>query len=71
MTKAQRIFFDECSPTDKESIQKKIKEAFALSKLPGKLPLAADILEEIINKDHYLRERYESQLKLWRKGMSM
>ena len=69
--KSSKTVFAERSPLDKNLIEKKIQEAVELSKLPGKLPLAADILEEIISKDRSLRERYESQLKLWRKGMSM
>lgn len=57
--------------SDKATINATIKEAIRLSKQPGKLPIAADILEEIINKDHALREKYESQLKLWRRGVCM
>ncbi len=66
-----KTVFAELSPVDKHVIDKKIQAVFQLSKIPGKLPLAADILEEAINKDRSLRERYESQLMLWRKGMSM
>jgi len=69
--KSSKTVFAECSPLDKNTIEEKIQEAVELSKLPGKLPLAADILEEIISKDRSLRERYESRLKLWRKGMTM
>lgn len=69
--KSSKSVFAERSPIDKNVIKEKIQQAIELSKLPGKLPLAADLLEEIISKDHSLRERYESRLKLWRKGMSM
>ncbi len=68
---SSKTVFAELSPLDKQLIEKKIQEAFQLSTLSGKLPLAADILEEAINKDRSLREKYESQLILWRKGMSM
>ena len=68
---SSKMVFAERSPVDEVLIRKKIDEAIRLSRLPGKLPLAADILEEVVNKDHSLRERYESQLRLWRKGMVM
>ena len=48
-----------------------VKNAIELSKHPGKLHIAADMLEEAISKDRTLRDKYESQLKLWRKGMCM
>jgi hypothetical protein len=35
------------------------------------LSLAADMLEEIINKDEAVRDEYGSQLRLWRKGIIM
>ena len=71
MTESSKTVFSQRSPLNESAINKKIQEAMQLSKQPGKLPVAADILEEIINKDHSLREKYESQLKLWRKGMVM
>ena len=48
-----------------------LKRAIDLSKHPGKLQIAADLLEEAMNQDRTLRDRYGSQLKLWRKGMCM
>lgn len=69
--KSSKTVFVNHSPLNEELIKNKIEEAVRLSKLPGKLPLAADTLEELINKDHSLHEKYESQLKLWRKGMVM
>lgn len=68
---SSKTIFVEHSPLDKDSIKKKIQEAFKLSTLPGKLPLAADILEEAINKDPDLRHQYSSQLKLWRRGITL
>jgi len=67
---SKNIFINN-SPIDEALMKNKIDEAVRLSKLPGNLPLAADALEELINKDYSLRERYESRLKLWRKGMVM
>ena len=68
---SSKTIFVNHSPLNEQSIKNKIEEAVKLSKIPGKLPLAADTLEELINKDHSLREKYESQLRLWRKGMIM
>lgn len=59
------------SPTDAGKVEADIKVALALAKEPGRLTLAADMLEEAINKHPDLRERYESQLRLWRRGVSM
>ena len=59
------------SPIDKVAVTATIKKAIEFSQEPGKLPLAADILEEAINKDPELRQQYGSQLKLWRRGVSM
>jgi len=68
---SSKTVFANHSPIDEVLIRKRIDEAVRLSKVPGKLPIAADLLEEVINKDHSVREKYESQLKLWRKGMVM
>lgn len=68
---SSKTVFANHSPIDEVLIRKRIEEAIRLSKVPGKLPIAADLLEEVINKDHSVREKYESQLKLWRKGMIM
>ena len=46
-----------------------LQEAIQVAQDPMKLMLAADLLEEAISKDPKLRERYESQLQLWRKGI--
>lgn len=45
--------------------------ALQLSKTPGKLMEAADLMEEAFNKCPDLRGKYEYQLKLWRRGMAM
>ena len=60
----------ERSPHDfKSEAEKAIKEAMRMAQDPSKLMSAADFLEEAISKDPALRERYESQLQLWRKGI--
>jgi len=46
-----------------------LQEAIQIAQDPTKLMSAADLLEEAISKDPKLRERYESQLQLWRKGI--
>lgn len=58
------------SPHDlKAEAQKSLKEALRTAQDPTKLMLAADLLEEAISKDPALRQRYGSQLQLWRKGI--
>jgi len=44
-------------------------EALQAATDPARLALAADLLEEAISKDPGIRDRYEGQLKLWRKGI--
>lgn len=63
--------FGEHSPLNKRIVAQAAKKAIKLSKEPGKLPSAADLLEEAISKDPDLRQQYGSQLKLWRRGISM
>ncbi len=59
------------SPTDALAAQDMVQRALDMSKNPGSLMIAADLLEEAVNKAPELRERYESQLKLWRRGICM
>jgi eukaryotic-like serine/threonine-protein kinase len=60
----------EHSPRDlKEEAQNALKEAMQVAQNPSELMKAADLLEEAISKNPSLLERYESQLKLWRKGI--
>ncbi len=58
-------------PSDSGKARKAVEEAMKLAQDPGKLIIAADLLEEAINKDASLRDHYESQLKLWRRGVCM
>ncbi len=68
---SSKLVFGEYSPVDRVAAKGVVRKALKLSKQPGKLPLAADLLEEAINKDPDLRQQYGSQLKLWRRGISM
>ncbi len=61
----------EASPHDlKGEARNALQEAIQIAQDPTKLMTAADLLEEAISKDPALRERYESQLQLWRKGIT-
>jgi len=60
----------EPSPRDlKGEAQNALDEAVRIAQDPARLTIAADLLEEAISKDPALRERYGSQLQLWRKGI--
>jgi len=60
----------EPSPRDlKVEAQNALDEAVRIAQDPARLTIAADLLEEAISKDPALRERYGSQLQLWRKGI--
>ena len=60
----------ERSPHDfRAESQRALQEAMRIAQDPAKLMTAADSLEEAITKNPALRERYESQLQLWRKGI--
>lgn len=69
-TQAKSIF-GQRSSSDMDAARRMIKKALAASKKPGSLMSAADLLEEAINKAPELREQYENQLKLWRRGVCM
>ncbi|MEU0458489.1 hypothetical protein ABZ322_37240, partial [Streptomyces sp. NPDC006129] len=45
--------------------------ATALSRVPGKLGEAADLLEETISRYPQLRERHLTRLMTWRRGVIM
>ncbi len=59
------------SPTDASAAHDMVRRAIEMSKAPGSLMSAADLLEEAINKTPELRDRYQSQLALWRRGICM
>jgi eukaryotic-like serine/threonine-protein kinase len=61
---------EERSPHDlRGEARKALVHAMQIAKDPAQLMSAADLLEEALSKDPALRERYESQLQLWRKGI--
>ena len=53
----------------REEAEVALRQAFQVAKNPARLSPAADLLEEAMSKDPTLRERYEFQLKQWRKGI--
>lgn len=57
------------STADEAGARDLANQAMKLAKNPGKLMEAADMMEEAFTKCPPLRERYEYQLKLWRKGL--
>lgn len=60
----------ERSPHDlKREANTSLREAIQIAQDPARLMSAADLLEEAISKDPELRDRYEWQLQLWRKGI--
>lgn len=46
-------------------------QALRVSKQPGRLAEAADLMEEALARSPALRERHEYQIRLWRKGVVM
>lgn len=59
------------SPADETIARNKVKNAFSMARNDGRLREAADILEEAFNKWPALRSEYETQVKLWRRGILM
>lgn len=53
----------------KQQASSAVQKAFQVAQDPTKLMSAADLIEEAICKDPDLRERFEPQLQLWRKGI--
>jgi eukaryotic-like serine/threonine-protein kinase len=56
--------------SDHVTAEKMINEALNLSQDAGKLIEAADLMEEALNKSPKLRDKYEYQLQLWRRGIA-
>jgi serine/threonine-protein kinase len=61
----------EHSPVDQAVANGMAKQAIQLAREGGKLNEAADLMEEAFNKCPDLRDRFEYQVKLWRRGMAM
>jgi hypothetical protein len=51
--------------------EQRAADAVRLARESGRLGEAADMLEEAIMRLPQLREKYEAQLKLWRRGVAM
>jgi serine/threonine protein kinase len=59
------------SAADQVAGEKMAAQAMKLARDTGKLQEAADLMEEAFNKWPDLRQRYECQLQVWRRGISM
>jgi tetratricopeptide (TPR) repeat protein len=59
------------STSSKESAQILVDRAKELSRDPGKLTQAADLLEQALSQSPELREKHANRLQLWRKGVAM
>ena len=59
------------SPVDQKLALEMVTEALRLVKGRGRLIEAADLMEEAFNTQPDLRERYEYQVRLWRRGVAM
>jgi serine/threonine-protein kinase len=58
------------SPADRQAASRMASEAQRLAR-NARFGEAADLMEEALNKAPTLRDRYEYQVKLWRRGVSM
>lgn len=59
------------SPPDKEAGHRLVQQAMDKARKEGQLIEAADIMEEAFNRSPSLRQKYASQVRLWRCGVSM
>lgn len=59
------------SPANEQTARERVKAAFSLVRSTGRLGEAADVLEEAFNRWPALRSEYETQVKLWRRGILM
>lgn len=58
------------SPKKPGELELMATQAEALARFPGKLHLAAEILESVISRNPALAEKYARKLKLWQKGLA-
>lgn len=56
-------------PMPGEEADRRVREAIALSREPGRLAEAADRLEEVLSRDPRLRDRHLNRLMNWRRGV--
>ena len=59
------------SPPNQEEARALVKSAIDKARKEGRLLEAADLMEEAFNKSPSLRQKYASQVRLWRCGISM
>jgi serine/threonine-protein kinase len=59
------------TPANEEVAKKKAEQALQLAKQASRLMEAADMMEEALNEWPELREKYQYQLSLWRRGLIM
>jgi serine/threonine-protein kinase len=59
------------STPDQQQARRSVSEAFETARGTGRLQDAADMLEEAMNKFPERRCEFESQIKLWRRGILM
>jgi serine/threonine protein kinase len=59
------------SPANEETARSLARQAIKVSQEPGRLPDAADLMEEALNKFPAMREEYQGRVKLWRRGIAM
>ncbi|MGD0815312.1 MAG: hypothetical protein ABSA83_17075 [Verrucomicrobiota bacterium] len=57
------------STKDPITVKELIEQADTLARIPGKLPQAADLLEQALKRSPVLGDKYEYRLQLWRKGI--
>lgn len=65
----EHVQIKELPPGESEAAQL-VEQAEAMACFPGKLKLAADLLESAIRKDMSLKEKYSYKLSLWKKGLT-
>lgn len=57
--------------TDQVAAERMAAKSLSLSRDATRLAEAADLLEEALNKSPELREKYDYQLRLWRRGIAI
>jgi serine/threonine-protein kinase len=60
-----------CGTPSDGTVRQRLEEALRLATNAGSLMTAADLLEQVLNDSPELRDQYESQLRLWRRGVCM
>jgi serine/threonine-protein kinase len=64
-----KSLFGVASRADEAKAREMVAQAIQLARQRSKLPEAADLMEQALNKWPALREEYEQQLQLWRRGV--